>query len=153
MTSRETSIKPVALFASVLLGLASWSALASASSAAELPITTAYGDELGCARVNGTGDTVFEPGGLVVRADAFTGYEWGCSYGAVWTFPHSEDTMFGVQGLCGGEGIPYLQRFIMELRPPGAPDPQELTVYTEEGDIFAELRSCAAPQRPPGRKG
>lgn len=117
--------------------------------AAELPIEGIYGDEMGCERLTRAPDAIDEPGGINVYADRIEGYEWGCSWAEVWEYPHSDGRGFGVQGLCGGEGIPFLEQYIIEL---GFDDPSQMTVFAANGDPRWELNLCeGVPQQ--GGKG
>lgn len=107
--------------------------------AAELPLEGIYGDEMGCERLTRAPDAIDEPGGINVYADRIEGYEWGCSWAEVWEYPHSNGSGFGVQGLCGGEGIPFLEQYIIEL---GFDDPTQMTVFAANGDPRWELNLC-----------
>ncbi|MEM1286079.1 MAG: hypothetical protein AAGH43_11880 [Pseudomonadota bacterium] len=120
------------------------SALCSTSVfAADLPIDSVYGDEGGCARIT-TGAVIDEPGGINVYADRIQGYEWGCTWAEIWEYPQSDGSAFGLQGLCGGEGIPFLEQYIVEI---GQDDPTEMTVFAANGDPRWELNLCeAAPE-------
>jgi hypothetical protein len=94
---------------------------------------------LGCARLTMGPNDVDEPGGINVYADRIEGYEWGCVGRGL---ALSEGRGFGVQGLCGGEGIPSLEQYIIEL---GYDDPTQMTVYAADGDragnsTFAKAR-------------
>ncbi|WP_375574123.1 hypothetical protein ABWH92_09280 [Ahrensia marina] len=123
--------------------------LATSAFAAELPIEGIYGDEMGCERLTRGPDAIDEPGGINVYADRIEGYEWGCSWAEVWEYPHSNGSGFGVQGLCGGEGIPFLEQYIIEL---GFDDPSQMTVFAANGDPRWELNLCeGVPQQ--GGKG
>lgn len=115
--------------------------------AAELPISSVYGDEGGCARIT-PGAVIDEPGGINVYADRIEGYEWGCSWAEVWEYPHSDGRGFGVQGLCGGEGIPFLEQYVIEL---GFDDPTQMTVFAANGDPRWDLNLCEGTN--PGGKG
>lgn len=116
--------------------------------AVELPIEGVYGDELGCARLNMGPNDVDEPGGLNVFADGIEGYEWGCTWAEVWPYPNERG--HGVQGLCGGEGIPSLEQFIIEL---GFDDPTFMTVYAANGEPRWELNLCEGFPAPGEGKG
>lgn len=115
--------------------------------AAELPIEGIYGDEMGCERLTRTPDAIDEPGGINVFTDGLRGYEWGCAWADVWPFP--DDVGYGVQGLCGAEGILFLEQYIIEL---GFDDPSQMTVFAANGDPRWELNLCeGVPQQ--GGKG
>ena len=117
--------------------------------AAELPISSVYGDELGCARhVPSDASGPSEFGGITVSASGLTGLEWGCTWAEVWEYPHSDGTGFGVQGLCGGEGIPFLEQYIIEI---GRDDPAEMTLFSANGDQQWELNLCEAAPRGGGK--
>jgi hypothetical protein len=115
--------------------------------AAELPIDGIYGDEMGCQRLVPS-NAIDEPGGINVFADRIEGYEWGCSWAEVWEYPHSDGRGFGVQGLCGGEGIPFLEQYIIEF---GFDDPTQMTVFAANGDPRWELNLCEATPRQGGK--
>ncbi|MEO0382312.1 MAG: hypothetical protein AAF234_02060 [Pseudomonadota bacterium] len=115
--------------------------------AAELPIDGIFGDELGCARLTMGPNDIDEPGGINVFTDGIRGYEWGCTWAEVWPYPF--DGGYGVQGLCGGEGISSLEQFVIEL---GFDDPTQMTVFAANGDPRWELNLCeGAPEQ--GGKG
>jgi hypothetical protein len=116
--------------------------------AAELPIEGIYGDEMGCERLTRAPDAIDEPGGINVYADRIEGYEWGCSWAEVWEYPHSNGSGFGVQGLCGGEGTPFLEQFIIEL---GQDDPTQMTVWSTNGEPRWELNRCEGIAGPDGK--
>lgn len=113
--------------------------------AAELPISGVYGDELGCARLTMGPNDIDEPGGINVYADSIEGYEWGCTWAEVW--PYTFDGAYGMQGLCGGEGIPFLEQYIIEI---GQDDPSEMTVYAANGDPRWQLSLCEGVAVPDG---
>lgn len=134
----------------LLLALAA-TCCATAVLAAELPIDGIYGDEMGCSRLNMGPNDIDEPGGINVYADRIEGYEWGCSWAEVWEYPRSDGSGFGVQGLCGGEGIPFLEQYIIEI---GRDDPSQMTVFAANGDPRWELNLCeGAPSDDGGGKG
>lgn len=116
--------------------------------AAELPIEGVYGDELGCGRLVADPEALDVPGGINVYADSIQGYEWGCTWAEVWPYPN--DRGFGVQGLCGGEGIPSLEQFIIEL---GYNDPTQMTVWSAIGEPRWELNLCEGVSVPGDSKG
>lgn len=117
--------------------------------AAELPIEGVFGDELGCARLIMAPNDVDVAGGVNVYADSIEGYEWGCTFAEVWPYPN--DHSYGVQGLCGGEGIPSLEQYIIEL---GFDDPTQMTVYAANGEPRWELNLCeGVPDTNGGGKG
>ena len=120
---------------------------ATSAFAAELPITGIFGDAPGCARLTMGPDDIDEPGGINVYADRIEGYEWGCSWAEVWPYPSHEGS-FGVQGLCGGEGIPFLEQYIIEI---GQDDPSEMTVFSAEGEPRWELNLCEGAPAPGGK--
>ncbi len=114
--------------------------------AAELPISGVYGDELGCARLIPS-DAVDEPGGFNLYADRFVGYEWGCTFGEVW--PFGDGRTYGVQGLCGAEGTPFVEQYVIER---AFDDEDRFTIYEPDGGRQFVVGLCeAAPV--PGRKG
>jgi hypothetical protein len=115
--------------------------------AAELPISGVYGDEMGCARLTMEPDAIDEPGGINVYADRIEGYEWGCAWAEVWPYP-GDDRGFGVQGLCGGEGIPSLEQYIIEL---GFDDRTRMTVYAANGEPRWELTLCEGAAQQGGK--
>lgn len=105
--------------------------------AAELPIEGIYGDELGCSRLTMGPNDIDEPGGINVFTVGLQGYEWGCEWAEVWPYP--DDRSYGVQGLCGGEGIFSLEQFVIEL---GFDDPTRMTVWSATGEQLWELNRC-----------
>lgn len=111
---------------------------ASSVIAAELPIDGIFGDELGCVRLTMGPNDIDEPGGINVFTDGIRGYEWGCAWAEVWPFP--DDVGYGVQGLCGAEGILFLEQYIIEFNRDG-PSPR-MTVYNAEGDSRWQLDLC-----------
>lgn len=111
---------------------------ASSVLAAELPIEGIFGDELGCALHTRAPDAIDEPGGINVYADRIEGYEWGCFWVEVWPFPGVTGS-FGVQGICSGEGIPFLEQYILEL---GVDDPTQMTVFAADGAPRWQLNIC-----------
>ena len=126
----------------LMIGLTALLAATSAI-AAELPISGTYGDELGCARL-APYEGPSEFGGITVSAAGLTGLEWGCTWAEIWEYPQSDGSAFGLQGLCGGEGIPFLEQYIVEI---GQDDPTEMTVFAANGDPRWELNLCeAAPE-------
>lgn len=118
--------------------------------AAGLPISGVFGDELGCARLTMGPNDIDEPGGINVYSDSIRGYEWGCTWAEVWPYPNERG--FAVQGLCGGEGIPFLEQYIIEFNRDG-PSPR-MTVYAADGQPRWELNLCeGAPPDNGGSKG
>lgn len=133
-----------------ILILVSAPLLATSALAAELPIEGIYGDELGCSRLVADPNAIDEPGGINVDAGGIQGYEWGCTWAEVW--PYQGDRGYGVQGLCGGEGIPFLEQYIIEFNRDG-PSPR-MTVYAADGQPRWELNLCdGAPPDNGGSKG
>lgn len=114
--------------------------------AAELPIEGIFGDELGCARLTMGPNDIDEPGGINVFTDGLQGYEWGCAWADVWPFP--DDVGYGVQGLCGGEGILFLEQYVIEL---GQDDPTQMTVWSADGEPRWELNLCEGVAGPDGK--
>lgn len=115
--------------------------------AAELPMEGVFGDELGCARLTMGPNDIDEPGGINVYADSIRGYEWGCTWAEVWTYPNERG--YGVQGLCGGEGIPSLEQFIIEFNRDG-PSPR-MTVYAADGEQRWVLDRCEGASEQGGK--
>ncbi|MEM6711176.1 MAG: hypothetical protein AAF590_02715 [Pseudomonadota bacterium] len=114
---------------------------ATQTHAAELPISDVFGDERGCARISDSGDFT-ERGGITVSPTEFTGLEWGCSWAEVWAYPQSDGRAFAVQGLCGGEGTPFLEQFVFEL---AFDDRTQMTVFSANGDPRWDLEMCKSP--------
>ncbi len=114
--------------------------------AAELPISGVYGDELGCARII-PGHVPDEPGGINVFPSEIEGYEWGCTFAEIWPYPN--DFGHAVQGICIGEGTPFLEQYIITLSPV---DPTFMTVFSTSGDVRWQLNLCES-NRGEGGKG
>ena len=105
--------------------------------AAELPISGVYGDEFGCHRLTLDLDGVSQREGLNVFPRSIEGYEWICEFADVW--PYAGDQTHAVQGVCSGEGVPFLEQFIFTLSPN---DPTLMTVYSANGDERWRLSLC-----------
>ncbi|MFK7792049.1 MAG: hypothetical protein AB8B88_05185 [Devosiaceae bacterium] len=131
-----------------LLLIAGAALCATSALAAELPISGIYGDELGCARLNMGPNDIDEPGGFNLYADRFEGYEWGCTFGEVW--PYGDGRTFGVQGLCGAEGTPFVEQYVIER---AFDDENRYTVYEPDGGRQFSVGLCEGAAETPGGKG
>ena len=122
--------------AATLLALA---ALCGPAAAGSLPLSGVHGDAMGCERLVRAPDAVDEPGGINLYPDRLVGYEWSCTFAEVWVHPDLERT-YAVQGICSGEGLPFLEQYILQLgRDAGEP----LRVMDATGATRWELSACA----------
>lgn len=109
--------------------------LAPPAFAGSLPLFDTYGDANGCKRANNPGE--FVEGGVTLNANRLVGFEWSCAFAEVWVFPGGD--LYGVQGLCSGEGIPSLEQYMIAV---DADDDTAVTVHDREGKLLWSLKAC-----------
>ncbi|MEM6666280.1 MAG: hypothetical protein AAF638_07735 [Pseudomonadota bacterium] len=106
------------------------------ANAGNLPTFDTFGDELGCKRLNSDPNRVDEPGGITISSSELVGYEWYCRFAEVWPMPQNS---YAVQGVCSGEGIPFLEQYIIQLPTDANPN---MTIYSARGEQRWTLKSC-----------